>query len=46
MSESVLLMEVKLTKKNQVHSILYIGQQEWQYKIMGLNSLGNDMKNI
>lgn len=36
----------KAYKKNQVHSILYIGQQEWQYKIMGLNSLGNDMKNI
>ena len=44
MSESVLLMEVKLTKKSS--SILYIGQQECQYKIMGLKSLGNDMKNI
>ena len=25
-------------------SILYIGQQEWQYKIMGLNTLGTDIK--
>ena len=37
MSESVLLMEVKLTKKSS--SILYIGQQECQYTIMGLKSL-------
>ena len=44
MSESVLLMEVRITKKSS--SILYIGQQECQYKILGLKSLGNDMKNI
>ena len=27
-------------------SILYIGQQEWQYKIMGLHSLGTDIRNV